>query len=98
MSCTFAVESWTVHLSGEIDYAASLALAPQLDELTRSCAGDLLFDLEGVTLMDSEGVKLLLASRAKMRNKQGAARVVRCSKSVHRVLCLTGLHDLLEMG
>jgi anti-anti-sigma factor len=74
------VESWTVHLSGEIDCAASLALAPQLDELTQSCAGDLLFDLEGVTLMNSEGLKLLLASRTKMQRSRarrewfGAAR------------------------
>ena len=92
---THGAGSWTVSLSGEIDYAASIELTPQLDEVMEDCSGELLFDLEDVTLLDSEGLKVLLRALDRMRRKQSDARVVRCSKSAQRVFHLTGLQELL---
>ena len=92
---THGVDSWTVSLSGEIDYAASLELTPKLDKVMEHCSGELLFDLGNVTLLDSEGLKVLLTALDRMRRKQGRARVIRCSKSAQRILQLTGLHELL---
>jgi len=93
-----ASNSWTVCLSGEIDYAASLALGPDLDSIAQSCSGDLLFDLGQVTLLDSEGLKLLLGALGTMHRKDCTARVIRCSKSAERVLRLSGMGELLGTG
>ena len=47
----------TIRLSGEIDYAASLAIGPAIDRIASECDSELLFDLDRVTLIDSEGIK-----------------------------------------
>ena len=93
-----ASDSWTVSLSGEIDYAAALALGPELGRIAQSCSVELLFDLGQVTLLDSEGLKLLLGALEEMRQKNCAARVIRCSKNAERVLRLSGVHELLGSG
>ncbi len=95
ITLTHGADSWTVSLFGEIDYAASLELTPQLDQVMEHCSGKLLFDLEHVTLLDSEGLKVLLKALDYMRRKHGDAKVVRCSKSAQRVFHLTGLQELL---
>ena len=87
--------TWTVSLSGDVDYAASLELVPQLTDIADSCDSDLVFDLSNVTLLDSEGIKALLAAQARMRAKNGHMRVVRCSRSAQRVLRLVGVDDML---
>lgn len=92
------LQAWTVHLSGDVDYAASIELVPRLIEITDRCDKDLLIDLGGVTLIDSEGIKALLATCVRMRQKQGNARVVRCSPSAERVLRLIGVGEALGIG
>jgi anti-anti-sigma factor len=91
-------QAWTIHLSGDVDYAASLELVPQLIDIADHCDKDLLIDLEGVTLIDSEGIKALLATCKRMRNKQGNARVVRCSPMAERVLRLVGVDEMLGLS
>lgn len=78
-----------------MDYAASLELTPKLVEITDQCDKDLLIDLGSVTLIDSEGVKVLMAVCARMRHKRGSARVVRCSPTAERVLRLVGVDEAL---
>lgn len=91
-------DSWLVHLSGEMDFAASLQLTPKIAELTESDARELLFDLSDVTLIDSEGIKTLLIALDAMRKKSGQARIVGCSKAVKRILDLVGITDLINNG
>jgi len=90
--------AWRVSLAGDIDYAASIELAPELAEIIRKCDTELLFDLSEVTLIDSEGIKLLIAAYAAMRDKQGCARVVNCSRPALRVLHLVGVDDMLGLS
>ena len=87
--------AWTVSLSGDVDYAASIELAPQLAGIVDECETELLFDLGGVTLIDSEGIKTLLRAYAQMHDKDGAARIVNCSQPARRVLHLVGVDDML---
>lgn len=89
------LQAWTIHLSGDVDYAASLELVPQLVEIVDRCDKDLLIDLGGVTLIDSEGIKALIATCARMRDKHGNARVVKCSPTAERVLRLVGVSEML---
>jgi anti-anti-sigma factor len=90
--------SWRVCLAGDIDYAASIELAPELAEIVQDCDTELLFDLSEVTLIDSEGIKALMAAYAAMRDKDGQVRVVNCSQSALRVLQLVGVDDMLGIS
>jgi anti-sigma B factor antagonist len=87
--------TWIVSLSGEVDYAASLELLPQLADIINHCDSDLLFDLGGVTLIDSEGIKAILVARQGMRLKNREVRVVNCSHVAQRVLKLVGVDEAL---
>ncbi len=73
-------KSYTVYFSGEIDYAAAIEVSDKIDELVDACEDNLVFDLENVTFIDSEGMKILIKSAKKcVRNRaissfQDAAR------------------------
>jgi len=88
----------TVSLSGDVDYAASLELAPQLSEIVEECDTELLLDLGDVTLIDSEGIKALMAAYVGMRDKDGEMRVINCSQSALRVLRLVGVDDMFGVS
>ena len=87
--------TWIVSLSGELDYAASIELVPKLVDITDNCDADLLFDLGQVTLIDSEGIKAILAAQERMRGKDGEVRVINCSLAARRVLHLVGVDEAL---
>ena len=90
--------SWRVSLAGDIDYAASLELGPELAGIVENCDTDLLLDLSEVTLMDSEGIKTLMAVYVGMCDKNGHFRVVNCSQPALRVLRLVGVDDMLGIS
>jgi len=89
---------WTIRFAGEVDYAASLDLISKLEQVTERCETDLLLDLSKVTLLDSEGIKMLMKVWGRMREKSQHARIVSCSKAAERVLRLVGADDLLGMA
>ena len=88
----------TLTLSGEIDYAATLALAPVVDEIVDGSGCDLLFDLENVTLIDSEGIKMLLVVFDRLHHQRRNGEVVRRSKQVDRIMSLAGVDELFAGG
>ncbi|MCE5198404.1 MAG: STAS domain-containing protein [Armatimonadota bacterium] len=88
----------TVYLSGEIDFAATIDLGPRLEEIVKHCSRELLFNMERVTFIDSEGIKTLLAAFRMMQNKQMNARVVSCSDQAMRVIKLVGAETLLKIS
>ena len=91
-------DAWTVSLSGDVDYAASLELAPHLIEIADKCEGSLLFDLGEVTMIDSEGIKALLSVYARVRSKNKSMKVIKCSQPAMRVLHLVGVDEMLGIG
>ncbi len=80
-----------IRLSGEIDFAASLNLMPRLIELAAGCSGELLFDLQNVTLIDSEGLKMLLRLFDQMLAKGRNARITGLSAHASRIIGIAGL-------
>lgn len=94
MTLKRALDSYTVSLSGEIDYAATLDLHNKLDSVIHQCENELRFDLGDVTLIDSEGLKLLILALERMREKNGSAKVIRLSKSARRLMTLSGAGTL----
>jgi anti-sigma B factor antagonist len=49
-----------VSVSGELDLALCIKLAPELNDALRSTVRAVVIDLEGVSLIDSSGIALLL--------------------------------------
>ena len=49
-----------VTVSGELDFALCIKLAPELNAAVRSAARAVVIDLEDVSLVDSSGIALLL--------------------------------------
>ncbi len=88
-------KSTTVELTGEVDYAASLEIHPKLRELTKDCPDELILDLNAVTFLDSEGVKLLISAFQWMDDRNGHARITKCSPCVERILKIVKLGALL---
>jgi anti-anti-sigma factor len=88
----------TVTLSGDIDFAASLDIDPLLTKAVTECEDELLFDLENVTFIDSEGIKMLLHTFGQVAEKNKKARIVRCSSRVRRVFRLAGVDSLLNVA
>ena len=58
-------------LSGELDFALCVKLAPELDAALRSPARAIVIDLEGVSLVDSSGIALMINA---FRNLDHAGR------------------------
>lgn len=86
----------TIHLSGEIDYAASLELHGLMGEFLASQVNELHFDLGEVTLIDSEGIKVLAAALEQMRTKRGRAAITNCSGRALRIIKLAGMEEMLK--
>jgi anti-sigma B factor antagonist len=79
-------------LSGEIDLSRIEELSEQIDAAVNP-ADRLLFDLSGVTFMDSSGIALLLTTANSV-----AETVIRApSRQVRRVLEATGLTSVLRI-
>ena len=54
-----------VTVTGQLDFALCVKLAPELDAALRSPARAIVIDLEGVSLVDSSGIALMInASRS----------------------------------
>jgi len=88
-------ECTVIHLNGDIDFAAVLEVGPKLEELADHCDGELGFDLDGVTFIDSEGLKMLLKAFQLMWQKGARARIQRLSDRARRVMEMAGVADIL---
>jgi len=84
-------------LSGEIDYAASLEIGPAIARTAGDCGSAVSFDLGDVTLLDSEGIKMLLTAFATVDERDGHARITRCSECAKRTIKLARLDQILTM-
>lgn len=80
---------------GELD----LVGAPQvLEALPDSIAFPVVFDLSGVTFMDSSGLRSLLGVREACENAGQELRLARPSDAVLRVLTLVDIMDEFTIG
>ena len=60
-SITTVLEDVTIlTITGELDFALCVRLAPEFNAALRSSARAIVIDLEGVSLVDSSGIALLL--------------------------------------
>ena len=89
-------ERLTVHLAGELDYASAttghLALAR-----AGARAKEIVLDLSRVVFVDAAGVRFLLSAQRRARAADRRLIVRRPSRSVRRMLELTGARPLLAI-
>jgi anti-sigma B factor antagonist len=84
-------------LSGQLDFALCLELAPALDAVLRSPFRAVVIDLEGVSLVDSSGIALMInASRS--LDHAGRELAIACPRGPQRrAFELTALDRQLPM-
>ena len=86
-----------VRLDGELDMSGTFVLEPKLDALAaESVDGDVLFDLRGVTFIDSTGLAALVGAHERLREAGVPTRFVRGSDDVQRVFAVAGFDDVLD--
>ena len=85
-------------LAGELDMAATFRIEPELERLTRNTdVTTLVVDMAGVEFMDSSALGLLLATEQRLRANGIRFVIANPSKSVRRMLALTGAGDALSI-
>ena len=84
-------------LSGELDHRRADQLRPELDELLKDPKiKELVFDLSGLSFMDSAGIGMVLG-RYKLMARRGGSVSVKCvSTQIDRVFELAGLYQIVK--
>ena len=93
------VERWSdgnvtvVKITGEVDLATVGAVERELDPLMQTPPDRVVFDLSGVSFMDSSGIALLL----RVAERVASVEVREPSDAVEMVIRATGLSDVLRV-
>jgi len=86
----------TAVVKGEIDHHSAAEIRIMTDgELERSMPAALIFDMSGVTFMDSSGVGLILGRAREMQSWGGRVMIAEPSPRAEKILKLSGLGSLV---
>ena len=80
-----------VGVSGELDAYTAPQLRKVLDDILDGSIDRIVVDLRGTTFIDSTGLGVLVGAARKARSHEGELILDNPSRSVHRVLQITGL-------
>lgn len=81
----------SVRVRGELDFATVPALEEALEQVISSGAENITLDFNGVTFLDSEGLKVLLRVYRHLRDHGGSLQVQGCSRFVAKTFEILGL-------
>ena len=81
----------TVALSGDIDIATLTVFGEALERCRLAGGSRLVLDMSDVTFMDSQGLHMLLATEAALRDAGGGLVVASPSAQVRRLLEVSGV-------
>lgn len=85
-----------VRLAGPLTLRTAGVLRDVLTRLESGGLGEVVVDLGSVTIIDAAGIGVLLASRARLRRRDGSLMVTGPSAPVRAALQITGAADLIE--
>ncbi len=89
----------TAVISGEIDHHSAADIRVSADgELERLTPETLVFDMSGVTFMDSSGIGLILGRARLVQSWGGKVKIARPSERAEKILRLSGLGALIVSG
>lgn len=86
-----------VKLTGELDHHCCSEVRAAVDrEIERSRSKNLIFDMDGVSFMDSSGIGIIIGRYKKINELGGRTLIIRAQPQVDRVLELSGIKKILE--
>lgn len=88
----------TITLGGDLDLASAAELAARLESVIDASAGTITVDLARVTFLDSTGLVTILAAQQRITEAGRHLEVCNPSRSVLRVLELSGASSTLDVG
>ena len=97
ISGTNAAGDALIEISGELDLASAEEFLSAVGDAAETATA-LLFDLGGVTFMDSTGLGALIKVRNQVIDRGGELRLTATSAAVERVLDLTGMSEVFGVA
>ena len=86
-----------VHLEGELDQYLAAEVKSRIDiEMENAEKKNLIIDLEGVSLMDSSGIGLILGRYKILKSLGGGIAICSANESVRKVLKLSGIEKIIK--
>ncbi|MEU9018620.1 STAS domain-containing protein [Actinomadura sp. NPDC048394] len=86
-----------IRLAGELDYSTVHLAETTVNRAFAGPTPHLIFDLSGLTLMDSSGVALLLQTYKTLRERHGTIALAGPSPSIQRTASITGVTKLMPV-
>lgn len=98
MKAVISKDMLCIALVGELDHHCAASIRDKIDTLLCDPSiKTLVFDLKGVSFMDSSGIGVILARAAAMKRRKGGKTViVNAAGQIERVLRLSGVYTLVQ--
>lgn len=90
-------ETTSLEISGSIDSSTSNQLETSINEIIDD-AKNLILDFEQVDYISSAGLRVVLATMKKLKEKEGALKIVNASPVVKEVFEMTGFSSFIDIN
>ncbi len=88
-----------VRIAGELDHHSAAEIKDQVDaKIVSEGISTLVFDLSGLTFMDSSGIGVILGRYKLMKSFGGQVYIVSGNKNVNKLLALSGIPDIIRVA
>ena len=86
-----------IRLSGELDHRQASHICSEIDALISDALPKrLVFDLTGLSFMDSSGIGLILGRYKRMKRRGGSVAVTGVSRRMNQIFEMSGLYQVVE--
>lgn len=90
-------DTMVVKLARELDHHNSVPIREEIDkQIYSGRVRNIIFDFENTTFMDSSGIGVILGRHRILKNVGGVIAVTNISKSVDRLLTISGIYKIVE--
>ncbi len=86
-----------ITLSGEIDIYTSQSFKDELNEIVKTCKGDLYIDCKGLTYIDSTGLGILVGVLKEIRKEDNNIYICNLRDNIKKLFLITGLDKLFKI-
>ena len=92
-------DTLTIYPKGDLDMATARRMKEQIETILYSRLGvtHLVVNLKRIRLIDSSGLGMLIGCYKYMQGREGSMMLVESSKSVYRILELSGMKKLMPV-
>lgn len=84
-------------LSGRLDTAAAVEVAPQFNQLSENADKEIILDFTNLEYISSSGLRLLIGLRKDSAAKGGKVIIEKINDSIRNVFTMTGFYSLFEI-